>query len=662
MPSAVALVLLLTTAAAPWPAGRLKPLEQVGAKDHVTFWNLSYSLDVEKVLKVHALTPEPSDEGLGQRHYAGSLTIGTGDPKQPWLFMVPAEQRVASAWAEGPFAAKIDLAGLGDNWTATQQAGVAVGYPAVWSSFSASGHALPLKAALLGWGWTDAIAPTHWLVGGKEHEREPGKGIKLQDTSLLAWTDDEHEFSVVLKFDPQPAWIVINDDGLQWEYEAGVGRGALAQIVVDQVVDDHDLRVLAKLLGSPPVGPTQTFGHKPDKDGQDRPWVKFSQRSPDAFTAICPSLSQVRSERLAGSLIGPIILHDPHPLTVLMFDPPGFDQLVPPLVPLPAPAAARLAKRVRELLGHQQDNGSFDFSQTRSFFDGSTATILAQVLPLLPDDLRAQTQAAVKRCLDHLWDDQVDCPALPDFKFPPEQEGYWRGGIDYAEIMGCVLEATATYAAVDPDYAKQRWEQIQQHFLQLRTYQDWTGVMLAAPGPDPVHAIAESGIGGCHAWWALYHLSVLTDQTALADEARGRCGYAWFGLALTCSRRSADQVGVVNGLRNGTFELSQQPAWCFVQYNWFSYLPMFLVGEYDFGLPEMLSRQPWWEWTGQLGSTQRAYDFANALTLWRLGQQETVKQHWAEILDRPYTWQWFDAAPVMEVAALAWLGRDLPVP
>ena len=113
---------------------------------------------------------------------------------------------------------------------------------------------------------------------------------------------------------------------------------------------------------------------------------------------------------------------------------------------------------------------------------------------------------------------------------------------------------------------------------------------------------------------------------------------------------------VVNGLERGCLELDRGEPWVYVQSTWFTHLPCFeLPASDDFGIWKSLAQQPWQEWTGQQGSTQRAYDAANAIALARAGHAAEVARVWPGILARPYVWDSFDQTPVLELAAIGWL-------
>jgi hypothetical protein len=150
----------------------------------------------------------------------------------------------------------------------------------------------------------------------------------------------------------------------------------------------------------------------------------------------------------------------------------------------------------------------------------------------------------------------------------------------------------------------------------------------------------------------------MADQPAYAAEARARAALAWRAWLDLFRWRDeyGDPPAVVNGINQGIIECLTEPPWAYVQSTWFTYLPGFALPAEDvFGVWRMLRAQPWWEWTGVLGSTQRAYDACNAIALWRAGYRDEVLAHWPEVSQRPFSWDTFDSTPIHAIAARAWL-------
>ncbi|MBI2301866.1 MAG: hypothetical protein HYU66_23425, partial [Armatimonadetes bacterium] len=391
-PCALAMLLYSACAAQESAPGRLSLLRHVGRPEGVELTNLTYTLLQEKVLKVHAVTLAPTQGGLGERRYAGSFTVGTGAQGKPWLFEAPAEQRTASAAQKGPLQAEVTLNGKGDGWTCDETAHFSVGYPAVWLKLRASGSALPLRGALMGWGWVPGRTPESWWTPGGQRERPAGTELKLagKDCPVLAWNDAAHGWSGALAFTTQPSEVVINDDGIRFDYPDGVAEANMAYLVSVPGVAGGSARAGLEALPAPPANYRLDYGA-----GAQGPWVEYANDSATTGTLTFAS-PKGASLPLASGLAGRLWLGAAPRERVSLTERPGFDQPVPELKPLPPPVRDRVAALVKELIARQEPDGRYTYGQDRGFWDGITATILAQALPLLPDADRPAATASVK--------------------------------------------------------------------------------------------------------------------------------------------------------------------------------------------------------------------------------------------------------------------------
>jgi len=627
MPTA-ALLCLLTLAAPPdygYP-GRFATLRQAAAQPYAT--NPTFTLYVEKVLKVQAIVPVRQGPVFGRRDYAGSLTLTAPDGQASYLLPEPA-RRTVMAWPE-PRLARVTQTFTQGDWRGSAAADLAVDYPAVWFTLRRESGAAPLGASLLGWGWAGRRAP--------KPERLSPNLVRLAD---------EAGYTGWLRFDPAPATVSGDDDGVTWTFAPAVAGAVVTYEVLPgagaEFIDPGERC---------PKGLRQGFGCD---DG--KPWVGFAvDRGP---LALPPSLPEGHgavvhsvwgAQRLVPGEVDRLAL----PVS------PRLDRLAPEFKPLEPAAAARCAAIVDSLLAHQAPDGSFPFNGGRAFYEGLTLAALEEVAPLLDRPRAAQVQAAVARGLRRLWNGQQPVRDWPGVRVMPEQPQFLTCATDYPEILGCVLQATALYAAqADASYAKAHWDEIAAQFEQLRPFMDPSGVALAMPGPDYWHVIAESAIGGYLAWHGLAHLARLAGQSGAEAEARARAAYAWQAWRTLFAWRPefGQPAAVVNGYHDGLVETSLDPAWTYVQSTFFSFLGSFeLPVEDRFGLWRSLAAQPWEEWSGKLGSAQRVYDDANAIALTRAGRRAEVLGLWPQIAARPFTWQSFDETPVFEAAAIGWLG------
>jgi hypothetical protein len=151
----------------------------------------------------------------------------------------------------------------------------------------------------------------------------------------------------------------------------------------------------------------------------------------------------------------------------------------------------------------------------------------------------------------------------------------------------------------------------------------------------------------------------MAGRARYAEEALARAAFAWDAWRTVFGWRGeyGPPAAVVSGVCRGIVETLAEPPWAYVQYTYFTHLPGFaLPADDEFGVFRMLEAQPWWEYTGRGASTQRIYDGCNAIALARAGRGDQVRRHWPAVSGRPFQWQSFDETPVLEVAALAWLG------
>jgi hypothetical protein len=152
----------------------------------------------------------------------------------------------------------------------------------------------------------------------------------------------------------------------------------------------------------------------------------------------------------------------------------------------------------------------------------------------------------------------------------------------------------------------------------------------------------------------MYHLEKLLGDADLAARSRARAALAWAGYReLFRWRPEFGESGVVNGWADWRAQIRVPEPWAYVQTTWFSFIPLIPCEREDrYGLWRALREQPWWTWTAGPPPKQRAYDYANALALARAGYPEEVRTHWAEVADRPFSWETFDYTPVLALAAL----------
>ncbi|MBI5831429.1 MAG: hypothetical protein HZB16_03855 [Armatimonadetes bacterium] len=620
------------------PPGRFAPLD-AGQAERIAV-NGTYSLHLEKVLKVQALVPVARAGRFGASVYAGALAVAA--PDGTWGHALPVDRRRAEVrWLDADLC-RAGLTHVKAGWSVQTSAELSTDDPRIRFEIDRLAGAEPLNAALLGYSWAERAAPRLWQVDGRPLTR-PAAAVAAPRL-LMAY--DEAGFTQVLSFTPAPAELRIEDDGLSWSYGASVAHAALVYAVLPGRVDAATAQ--AFLAAAPRT-------HLLFAD--DRPDVELRGAGQLLVPPSLAPLAPATAPRVA-CVTGDLALVDGPVWRAGLPSPPGLGRVLPEWRPLSAEAAAHLARQTEAVLSRQRPDGTFPFNDGRCFHEGTTLAVLCEVAPLLPDALQTRLREAVERGLRYQWGHFVPIGQRPWDLMPPEQPGFVGAGIDYPEILACLLQATLLHSRrwdVDPLVPQ---GVLAAQVRQLAAYMDRSGIALANPGPTFHHLIAESAIGGYLAWQALAHLSYGGQPAPWRGEALSRAAYAeqaWRTL-FGCRTVFDSPNAVVNGIERGTIELSRAEPWVYVQSTWFTHLPCLELPRADlFGVWRELARQPWQEWTGKLGSTQRAYDAANAIALARAGRGDEVRRLWPAIVTRPYVWDTFDQAPLLELAATAWL-------
>lgn len=652
---------ILALCAQPWPKtmgypGRFSTLRDAGTKPAMVS-NGAYTLDTERVLKVHAIVPRRAGNAFGERVYGGSMSLCT--PGAHWQQDLPdAARKTSVAWpSQGR--ARVTQTVTDGEWTGEMSVDMAAVHPALGFTMRRLRGGGMLAAGLIGWGWAKRIAPTDWLADGDEMTRKAGAEAKVapkDPAQLTLLFRDESGFMGVLRFTPAPADMTINDDGLTWAYKAEVAEARLVYVVFPTTPALSDIDALIDRLTAGPQAARQGFGC--DGGVHGKPWVDMEAEENEGIM-LPASLADAVAGMSVPMVEGAAKFVDGRKVRIGLDAPPLLEKMAPEFRALPETSRKRIEGWAREIIARQTPDGAFSFGLQRGFYDGITCCALAEVMGVVSAEMKPEIARAVEKGLAHLWDNQPEAKAWPGVVLSPEQPGYYELAVDYPEIEACILQATALYAAQGHrDYAARRWPQVQRQFEQLRFFYDQTGIALAAPGPNHWHVIAESAVGGYLGWQAMYHLAMMADQPSFAEEARARAALAWKAwLAMFRWREEfGEPKGVVNGINNCIVECWTEPAWAYVQTTWFTVLPGFAVPkDDDLGVWRMLRAQPWWEWTGAQKSTQRAYDACNATALVRAGYGDEVKAHWPAVAERPFLWDSFDQTPVLSMAAEAWL-------
>ena len=649
---------LPTTAQTSLP-GRLSGLRLVGHRDSVTVANSGYSLDIQKMFKVHALTPELKSEVYGQRTYAGAMNLRT--PGGEWLNALPADQYSINAVQTGQWLGEATQTAHVGAWTGTLTGKVAVGYPSLWFEYRRTSGEGAISAGLMGYQWAGRTAPLIWSAGNLTSlasiPRAAGSSVTIPISAttspFFVIYHDAAGITGCLRFAAAPAEMHADDTGLYWSYSPDANNADVEYLPVSAAISDEQIATMADRLKAPPTALTQAFS----SDAAGRPTLRITATGSNLAL---PASVTGNAKDVIDTVEGKIGISDANASLTTLPIPPQMEQLVPHFADLAPADQARVNGWIKGILAHQQPDGSFDFSLKRGFYDSMTCCSLAEVYPKLSPSMQAKVKPALRRGLDHLWSNLKPCETWPAYNVAPEQPFFIKTGVDYPEIMGFTLQATALYCkAVDRSYLATRWPQIARQFDQLRTYTDWTGGAFANPGPDFYQIIPEGSIGGYLGWHALYHLSGMRHDTALAAEAKARAAFAWQAFTTLYAWKPGFGNAVVNGINNGALEIKGSSPWNYFQYTWFTFLPAFSMPHEDtMHVWAMLDKLPWYEWTGTLKSRQRANDGANLTAFLRSGYPDSVKRHSTALSIRPVWYDAFDFTPALMIPATYWMQAE----
>lgn len=622
-------------------------------------WGHTFTLDVEKGFKVHALVPafDISSGRFGLPRYAGFFTAEVERRGDVWpLFKEPGEGTEVLELDENHIVVAKRLKGKGFSLRLLAEAWV--GLPAIWLSLEVLAGSAKVRPSLVGYGWAKAIAPTKWWAPREgEVSRSKGASLRIEPrpsdfgVPLVSFKDGPVTGALVF-VKGVPKWVEVSDEAVRWgPFSLVEGeRVTVSYVVLPFEADWEAVSKVTSLCVQPPEALEVEFGA--DERG---PFVKWNIQGGSCLP-LPPSV-----EGLPGcegipvpGAWGTAWLKPAKEATVRLPVPEEFFQPMVRFEPKPE-VAKKVADLVAQVLPHQKPEGSFIFSHRRAFYDGLTCSALSLALPYLPSGLRERTAKAVRRCLDRLWEEQVENRGYGVWLFP-EQEGFTIQPIDYPEIAGCVLYATLAYSLnLDRSYAEKRWPEAERHLRQIRKFTDWTGAPYAHPGPEYIHIIGEGVIGGYIAWASLYHLAKLCGEREVLGELMSRAALSWRAFDVLFRWRPEFGDGLAYGFLGEGVDFKVRVPWDYVEKCWFCFVPLFrLPFEDRFGVWRRLSLDRWWEYTAGK-SLQRAYDFVIAVALSRAGRVEEARKHWKEIEGRPFWFDHFDHTPVLAIPAYLWL-------
>jgi len=653
--------------------GRLSPLSKLTASTGVTIGNAGYSMDIQKGLfKTSVLTPQltavTGGNNYGSPVYAGAISMRGGSGN--WLYDNPGAgyTYTVSPTQTGFYLGQAVMNITEPSWAGSLTAKIAAGYPNEWYTYARSSGTAAIHGGLVGYDWAGRTAPTSWAAGTAASQTSYTRSGTLTITPsgapyYLVYQDTGGGgFSGCLRFDVAPASITIDNVSVQWDYASTVTTANVQYLPVAPSLTAASIIWVSGLFPTAPTALSQTFGSNASGNPQ--------------VTIAATGLSNLMLPTAAGAPNGSIttvegalgIKTGVSSYAVALPVPPQLTSLNQTFPALNSTDQASVDTWVNGVIANQATSGSFTMSSGRGFYDGVICSSLALVYPNLSTTLKASVKTSVKKCLDYLWTNMPTCVNWPAYKVAPEQAFFVQTATDYPEIMGFMLEATALYCKnIDSTYLATRWTAITTQFNQFKDFTDWSGAQYANPGPDFYQIIPEGSIGGYIGWHALYHLATLNGDTTRAAEARARAAMAYQAFSSLYAWNTAYSSGIVNGNHNGPLEIFTTSIWAYQQYAWFTFLPGFALPDPDTyhvwsGLENLpgTGGKNWMQYTlatgsGGVGSTQRAYDGANASAYSRVGKYFYFSSYRDDLRTRSVLYDAADNSPILMIPAEYWL-------
>jgi hypothetical protein len=226
--------------------------------------------------------------------------------------------------------------------------------------------------------------------------------------------------------------------------------------------------------------------------------------------------------------------------------------------------------------------------------------------------------------------------------------------VDYPEISSTLLYPTAAYAQlVDRNYARQIWPKVARLAATVGRAYDITGSAYAHAGPEYVHVLTESTVGGYLCYASLFHLARLAGEGEAAKAFRARACWAFAAMDLYRWREEYGKGGILSQIFGHGLYVEPQLAWDYTMFTWFSWCPLWSLPAGDpYHVFEVLEQQRWWLYWRD--SRQLAYDWSHFMAFVRFGEPAKGLAHWDEILTHEPTFDNFDTIALYRPLARAW--------
>jgi len=652
-----------------FPELKLGRFSQVISQREGYIWNIHYAVYVERGFKVFAILPQRGDDAFGKSLYAGFLTLLIDDQYLYPLFSDPKDgTEIIEADENHIIVAK---SASTPDLNAKTFCEIWIGYPYLrfWAEIEPKRN-LHIQYVLTGYPWAELTAPSNWILPNGEI-KEVKEGYILapgenREKSYIAFHSSEPA-TFLFFFTRPPLSIFKNESEIRISFSNSLQPGRkynlppLYYAVLPSAYEAIKNELLEKLWRScfsPPETIETKFG-KDDKGAFVQYQAFFKKEKGDfpvnplKILPIPPTLNELAKPSFTiPSLLGDVEYIEGEKSRIYLPIPPNLNSLTVKFPPLPKEKQEIVENNLKEILRNQNPDGTFSFSRGRPFYDGLTASALVQLYPILSSPLKEDVAKAVRKCLDYWWGrfEKDDKSFIYWFPEPPPSIPQ----VDYPEITSTLLYPTAAYAQlVDRKYISQILDKAVQLTKTLPSAYDWTGSAYAFPGPDYLHIIVESTVGGYLAYASLYHIFNMAGRKDLADELFARASFAFRAMELYRHRKEYGEDEIVSEIKWDSFKIKIEIPWDYTMYTWFSFIPLWWLPKEDiYNLWNTLEREKWWRYYEK--SSQRAYDYADLIAIHRF-KKDDWRKYLAEFEDKPFAYDYFDSTPVFAVIAYPWL-------
>jgi hypothetical protein len=652
-----------------FPELKLGRFSQVISQREGYIWNIHYAVYVERGFKVFAILPQRGDDAFGKSLYAGFLTLLIDDQYLYPLFSDPKDgTEIIEADENHIIVAK---SASTPDLNAKTFCEIWIGYPYLrfWAEIEPKRN-LHIQYVLTGYPWAELTAPSNWILPNGEI-KEVKEGYILapgenREKSYIAFHSSEPA-TFLFFFTRPPLSIFKNESEIRISFSNSLPPGRkynlppLYYAVLPSAYEAIKNELLEKLWRScfsPPETIETKFG-KDDKGAFVQYQAFFKKEKGDfpvnplKIFPIPPTLNELAKPSFTiPSLLGDVEYIEGEKSRIYLPIPPNLNSLTVKFPPLPKEKQEIVENNLKEILRNQDPDGTFSFSRGRPFYDGLTASALVQLYPILSSPLKEDVAKAVRKCLDYWWGrfEKDDKSFIYWFPEPPPSIPQ----VDYPEITSTLLYPTAAYAQlVDRKYISQILDKAIQLTKTLPPAYDWTGSAYAFPGPDYLHIIVESTVGGYLAYASLYHIFNMAGRKDLADELFAKASLAFRAMELYRHRNEYGEDEIVSEIKWDSFKIKIEIPWDYTMYTWFSFIPLWWLPKEDiYNLWNTLEREKWWRYYEK--SSQRAYDYADLIAIHRF-KKDDWRKYLAEFEDKPFAYDYFDSTPVFAVIAYPWL-------